>query len=77
MTEAANPDGQWYGEPLLEAYLQQQATKGSVETVNHGLIESVKQFEAGGAQSDDVTCLMVRFTPTADAGPSATQQVAA
>jgi sigma-B regulation protein RsbU (phosphoserine phosphatase) len=74
VTEAANPDGQWYGEPLLETYLQQQATKGSVETVNHGLIESVKQFEAGGAQSDDVTCLMVRFTPTADAGPSATQQ---
>lgn len=77
VTEAANPDGQWYGEPQLEAYLHQQATKGSVEAVNHGLIESVKQFEAGGAQSDDVTCLMVRFTPTADTTHATTQQASA
>ncbi len=66
VTEASSPDGHWYGEPLLEAYLHQHASQEAVEAVNHGLVESVKQFEAGGAQSDDVTCLMVRFTPPAD-----------
>ena len=65
VTEASSPDGQWYGEPLLEAYLV-QACHQTVEAVNHGLVEAVKAFEAGGAQSDDVTCLMVRFTPSAD-----------
>ena len=65
VTEASSPDGRWYGEPLLEAYLA-HACHETVEAVNHGLVESVKQFEAGGAQSDDVTCLMVRFTPSAD-----------
>lgn len=66
VTEACSPDGQWYGEPLLETYLLAHASHEPVEAVNHGVVESVKQFEAGGAQSDDVTCLMVRFTPSAD-----------
>jgi hypothetical protein len=40
----------------------------TVETFNETLIEAIKAFEAGGAQSDDVTCLMLRFVapvPTA------------
>lgn len=65
VTEASSPTGQWYGEPLLETYLLAHASHEPVEAVNHGVVESVKQFEAGGAQSDDVTCLMVRFTPSA------------
>lgn len=65
VTEASNPQGAWFGEPLLESYLAHHAQGQPVEAINHGLVEAVKQFEAGGAQSDDVTCLTVRFMPDA------------
>ena len=63
VTEASAPDGSWFGEPRLEAFLQASGRPAQVKALSHELIDTVKHYEAGGAQSDDITCLTVRLTP--------------
>lgn len=62
VTEAAAPDGSWFGEARLEHFLAQTGHPAEVATVSQALIDAIRQFEAGGAQSDDITCLVARLT---------------
>jgi serine phosphatase RsbU (regulator of sigma subunit) len=61
ITEANEPqDEELFGEPRLAAVLEEvQALP--VEQITVRVVERVKQFEAGGPQADDITCLMVRY----------------
>ena len=69
VTEASSPEGDWYGEAQLERFLAGQGAMANVQDVNQNLLEAIRQFEAGGAQSDDVTCLMIRFVPSTASTP--------
>lgn len=69
VTEASAPDGSWFGEPRLEAFLQASGRPANVDTLSHTLIDTVKRYEAGGAQSDDITCLTVRLTAATSDNP--------
>lgn len=62
VTEAASPEGAWFGEARLETLLAETGRDESMKNINLKVINAVSGFEAGGAQSDDVTCLMVRLT---------------
>jgi sigma-B regulation protein RsbU (phosphoserine phosphatase) len=62
VTEAFNPQGDMYGTDRLESLLVQLSTL-PVDQVPGRIEADVKVFEAGGPQSDDVTCLMARFAP--------------
>jgi phosphoserine phosphatase RsbU/P len=56
ITEATNGDGALFGEAALAA----QLARGDAEPVMP-LVRAVRQFEAGAAQSDDITCVWLRF----------------
>lgn len=61
VTEAFNPDGEMFETDRLEALLT--AHMGSpVDDVPAAIQAAVKAFEAGGPQTDDITCLMARRT---------------
>lgn len=61
VTEATNPQGEWFGESRLEVFLSGAVQRATPDEVNHRLVDAVGQFESGGSQSDDVTCLMARL----------------
>lgn len=67
VTEAAAPDGGWYGEGRLEAFLAAHGRPPEVAALSADLLDAIRAFEAGGAQSDDITCLVVRRDPPAAA----------
>jgi serine phosphatase RsbU (regulator of sigma subunit) len=59
VTEASDPAQALFGEQRLEAFLSGRH-ETPVQDLNRELVAAIKVFEAGGAQADDITCLMVR-----------------
>ncbi len=60
VSEAMDPDGNEFGEARLQAVLS--ATAGRpVEAILTAMTDAVRAFAAGAAQSDDITCLVVRY----------------
>ncbi|TDY89735.1 UNVERIFIED_ORG: serine phosphatase RsbU (regulator of sigma subunit) [Herbaspirillum seropedicae] len=60
ITEATDPDQQLFGEQRLIEELK-QATGRPVGQITRHVVERIKDFEAGGPQADDITCMMVRY----------------
>lgn len=60
ITEAMDPARNQFGEERLEAYLA-RAASGPTAAMIQGVVEEVKEFAAGAAQSDDLTALALRF----------------
>lgn len=63
VTEAFNLEQQLYGEARLEAFLCKTHELPAQE-VPDALIAEIKAFEAGGPQSDDITCLIAHYGGT-------------
>ena len=61
VTEAFNPEGAMYGDKALEALLSEHINS-PVDIVPGVIQAAVNAFEAGGPQTDDITCLMARRT---------------
>lgn len=61
VTEAFNPEGEMFEAARLEALLLAHLTS-PVDDVPIAIQAAVKAFEAGGPQTDDITCLMARRT---------------
>ena len=59
VTEAMSPDGELYGEDLLEGVIV--STDNKVEDVTERVIDQVLAWEQGGTRSDDVTVLAIRY----------------
>lgn len=60
VTEAMDPVNEEFGEKRLEAVLA--ATAGQpVQQILDGVTDAVRGFAASAPQSDDITCLVVRF----------------
>jgi sigma-B regulation protein RsbU (phosphoserine phosphatase) len=62
VTEAMTRERCQFGTPRLEEYLRGAAARSAGDLVR-GLVERVRSFTAGAAQSDDITVLVVRFGP--------------
>lgn len=60
ITEACAPDESQYGEARLIAALHQSHRMSTHEVPAH-IVAQVREFEAGGTQADDITCLMARY----------------
>lgn len=61
MTEANNPQGLQFGESrLLDAL---RLHDPACEDLPQALLRRVREFEAGSAQADDITCVAVRYLP--------------
>jgi sigma-B regulation protein RsbU (phosphoserine phosphatase) len=67
ISEAMDRDGHEFTEGRLIRSLS-ESHRESVEIVMSSLIESVNRFVGGAPQSDDITCLIVRYKgpPAAD-----------
>lgn len=64
ITEAFNPASEGFGEERLDEVLATFA-KGSVEALLSHLVGAVHEFAQGAPQSDDITCLAIRYTGSA------------
>jgi phosphoserine phosphatase RsbU/P len=62
VSEAMNPDDDFYGEERLLAALAATAGTTAAETVTRVLAD-VRRFTAGAKQSDDITVLAARYAP--------------
>ena len=62
VSEAMNPDDDFYGEERLLAALAETAGTTTAETVTRVLAD-VRRFTAGAKQSDDITVLAARYAP--------------
>jgi sigma-B regulation protein RsbU (phosphoserine phosphatase) len=62
VTEACTADDVEFGLARLAATIE-EFRSGSAEALVEGTFERVDAFAAGVPQSDDVTCLVLRFTP--------------
>jgi serine phosphatase RsbU (regulator of sigma subunit) len=62
VTEALNGAGEEFGAERLEAALAGMRGLGAHELVAKALAE-IEAFVAGAKQSDDITCLVIRFSP--------------
>jgi len=60
VTEAFDPVRAMFGQPRLEALLEQLHGLPVAELPDR-IIAEVKTFEAGGPQTDDITCLLARY----------------
>jgi sigma-B regulation protein RsbU (phosphoserine phosphatase) len=60
VSEAMNPENEEFGEPRLEAALAQSASL-PVEDMLGAVTTSVHDFAGSAPQSDDITCLVVRY----------------
>jgi serine phosphatase RsbU (regulator of sigma subunit) len=60
VTEAFDPVREMFGQARLEALLAQFHALPVAELPNR-IIAEVKAFEAGGPQTDDITCLLARY----------------
>jgi serine phosphatase RsbU (regulator of sigma subunit) len=60
VTEAFDPESAMFGQARLEALLAQLHGL-SVAELPDRIIAEVKSFEAGGPQTDDITCLLARY----------------
>ena len=63
VSEALNPAGEEYGEPRVQDTISPTWLEPS-DAVLQSLLESVRGFAQGAPQNDDVTALIVRYTPT-------------
>jgi sigma-B regulation protein RsbU (phosphoserine phosphatase) len=63
VSEALNPGGEEYGEARVESAIAPHWLEPS-DVVLQALLESVRTFAHGAPQHDDVTALIVRYTPT-------------
>lgn len=61
VTEAFDKDNNEFGEEKLEEVLRNLAAASLEETVGK-VIEAVRTFSHGVAQSDDITCLAIRYS---------------
>jgi serine phosphatase RsbU (regulator of sigma subunit) len=64
VTEAFNPQGEMFGVPGLEALLERIRAQ-PIADVPARVVSDVNTFEAGGPQTDDITCLIASWAPTA------------
>ena len=62
VSEALDPNEEFYGEERLLASLGATDGMSAAETVRH-VLSDVRQFAAGAKQSDDITVLAVRYAP--------------
>ena len=62
VSEALNPAGDEYGEPRVQDTISPNWLEPS-DAVLQSLLRSVRGFAQGTPQNDDVTALIVRFTP--------------
>lgn len=62
LTEAENPQGDYYGEKRLSKAVLEIATDHSAEEILHYILNDVATFCAGKAPFDDLTMLIVRYT---------------
>ncbi|HVO56283.1 MAG TPA: SpoIIE family protein phosphatase [Dongiaceae bacterium] len=62
VTEAMDPEEQLYGVPRLCETLQGKGTM-QLEELQKTVLESVENFTRGARQADDLTLLLVRYTP--------------
>ncbi|MBA4790613.1 MAG: PP2C family protein-serine/threonine phosphatase [Pseudomonadota bacterium] len=61
VTEAIDVDGDLYGERRLEKLLAGGAQDWSVQETSQRILSSIRDFERGAPQADDITCLNLRF----------------
>lgn len=62
LTEAENHEKELYGEDRLCEYLLARDTTQNINTLCHGVGDSLSAFTAGNEQSDDITMLFVLYT---------------
>jgi len=63
VTEAFNHEGEEFGEKRLVAVIEAHLNLGPGSVVS-GVLDAVRTFTAGAAQSDDVTILALRCSPS-------------
>ena len=63
VSEALNPAGEEYGEARTQSAITPIRQESS-DVVLESLLESVRTFAHGAPQNDDVSALIVRYTPT-------------
>jgi sigma-B regulation protein RsbU (phosphoserine phosphatase) len=63
VSEALNPKGDEYGEDRIRETLAPHWLEPS-DAALQTLLNSVREFAQGAPQNDDVTALVVRYTPT-------------
>jgi serine phosphatase RsbU (regulator of sigma subunit) len=61
VTEAMNEQSEQFGIERLETVVKQHSKKSSQELAEH-ILEAVRQYTSGVAQSDDITLLIIRRT---------------
>ncbi len=61
VTEAIDIDGALYGERRLERLLAEGAQSWSIQEVSQRVLGSIRDFERGAPQADDITSLNLRF----------------
>lgn len=67
ITEARNPHRGFYGEERLRQSLERLALSNlSAEQLLKSMNESIRDFENGAEQSDDITMLAIRYTPKSE-----------
>ena len=69
ITEAMNVDDEEFTEARLEAVLA-EGRDLPVDSVLENVTSAVVNFAAGAEQSDDITCIVLRYDGTADCGAS-------
>ena len=62
VSEALNPAGEEFGESRAQNVIAPNWLEPS-DAVLRSLLESVRAFAQGAPQNDDVTALVVRYTP--------------
>ncbi len=63
VTEAFDGDGNQFGDARLTAVLQDSAESGPRDLLDR-VAAQVRDFASGEEQSDDITCMAVRFKAT-------------
>ena len=64
VTEAFDPQGQMFGEQRLELMLERMRALAIADIPDRVIFE-VNDFESGGPQTDDITCLTASFQEAA------------
>jgi sigma-B regulation protein RsbU (phosphoserine phosphatase) len=62
VSEALNPTGEEYGDPRVQEVISPNWREPS-DTILQSLLRSVHEFAQDAPQNDDVTALIVRYTP--------------
>ena len=62
VTEAANPDGEFFGKKRLREVVTAHASAGCT-ALHDAILETVTAFIASAAQGDDITLLVVEYNP--------------